>query len=109
MGPLVLVRLHILHRLGQLNTDRVKAAKASGKDIPGMANIAKLSMSDVMRLTRDLGLRLAGPAGTLHGYTPEQTAALIPGDEFIPLVLRSLTRGSKELRPLHLLHYWLDE
>lgn len=83
-----LVRLHILHRLGQMNTDRVKAAKASGKDIPGMANIAKLSMSDVMRLTRDLGLRLAGPAGTLHGYTPEQTAALneATGNPFLPML-----------------------
>lgn len=83
-----LVRLHILHRLGQMNTDRMKAAKAAGKDIPGMANIGKLSMSDVMRLTRDLGLRLVGPAGTLHGYTPEQTAALneATGNPILPLV-----------------------
>lgn len=83
-----LVRLHILHRLGQMNTDRVKAAKAAGKDIPGMANIGKLSMSDVMRLTRDLGLQLVGPMGTLHGYTPEQTAALneATGNPLLPMI-----------------------
>ncbi|MDG2027291.1 MAG: acyl-CoA dehydrogenase family protein [Acidimicrobiales bacterium] len=77
--PLVrqdLVRLHIMTRLGQMNTDRLKAVKAGGGDIPGMGNISKLAMSDMMRLTRDLGLRLIGPMGTLHGYTPEQTAAL---------------------------------
>ena len=83
-----LVRLHIINRLGQMNTDRLKAAKQAGKDIPGMANIAKLSMSDLMRLTRDLGLRLMGPAGTLHGYTAEQTAALneATGNPMLPFV-----------------------
>ena len=83
-----LVRLHIMNRLGQMNTDRLKAAKQAGKDIPGMANIAKLSMSDLMRLTRDLGLRLMGPAGTLHGYTAEQTAALneATGNPMLPFV-----------------------
>jgi alkylation response protein AidB-like acyl-CoA dehydrogenase len=33
-----------------------------------MPNVAKLSMSQIARLTRDLGLRIAGPAGTLHAY-----------------------------------------
>ena len=71
-----LVRLYIMNRLGQMNTDRLKAVRAAGGDIPGMANISKLAMSDIMRLTRDLGLRLLGPAGTLHGYTDEQRKAL---------------------------------
>ena len=71
-----LVRLHIMNRLGQMNTDRLKAAKASGGDIPGMANISKLAMSDMMRLSRDLGLQLVGPAGTLHAYTDEQRQSL---------------------------------
>jgi len=83
-----LVRLHIMNRLGQMNTDRLKAAKMSGKDIPGMANISKLAMSDLVRLNRDLGLRLVGPAGTLHGYTPEQTAALneATGNPILPAI-----------------------
>ena len=38
----------------------MKAVKEQGKDIPGMPNVAKLSMSMIVRLTRDLGLRIAG-------------------------------------------------
>ncbi len=79
LDPLVrqdLVRLYIMNRLGQMNTDRLKAVRAAGGDIPGMANISKLAMSDIMRLTRDLGFRLLGPAGTLHAYTDEQRKAL---------------------------------
>ena len=33
-----------------------------------MPNISKLAMSDLMRLVRDLGLRIVGPAGMLHAY-----------------------------------------
>ena len=33
-----------------------------------MPNVAKLSMSEIMRLSRDLGLRIAGPSGMLHAY-----------------------------------------
>jgi alkylation response protein AidB-like acyl-CoA dehydrogenase len=69
--PLVrqdLVRLHTLSEIGRFNNLRVKAEKAAGRDIPGMPNIGKLSMSDMMRLQRDLGLRIAGPAGMLHTY-----------------------------------------
>ncbi len=71
-----LARLHTLDAVGRLNGQRLKATKAGGADIPGMANISKLLMSDVVRLSRDLGLRLLGPYGTLHGYTKEQRAAL---------------------------------
>ena len=55
-----LVRLYTLNELGRLNAERLKATREAGGDIPGMANIAKLSMSAVMRLTRDLGLRIVG-------------------------------------------------
>ena len=47
---------------------RLKGEKQAGRDIPGAPNIAKLSMSEIMRQSRDLGLRLAGPGGTLHAY-----------------------------------------
>ncbi|WP_420452982.1 acyl-CoA dehydrogenase family protein [Ilumatobacter sp.] len=63
-----LVRLHTLNEIGRINNLRVKAAKQAGRDLPGMGNLAKLSMSDVVRLQRDLGLRIAGPAGMLHSY-----------------------------------------
>ena len=69
--PLVrqdLARLYTLGELGRFNALRLKAAKESGKDIPGMPNIAKLSMSQIIRLSRDLGLRIIGAGGMLHAY-----------------------------------------
>jgi alkylation response protein AidB-like acyl-CoA dehydrogenase len=60
---------------------RQKALRAAGGDIPGMGNMAKLSMSIMLRLARDLGLRLLGPRGTLHGYDSGSNPALasLPG------------------------------
>jgi alkylation response protein AidB-like acyl-CoA dehydrogenase len=69
--PLVrqdLARLYTLGELGRFNSLRLKAAKQSGRDIPGMPNIAKLSMSQIVRLTRDLGLGIIGAGGMLHAY-----------------------------------------
>ena len=63
-----LARLYTMGELGRYNSLRVKAAKHAGRDIPGMPNISKLAMSDLMRLVRDLGLRIVGPAGMLHAY-----------------------------------------
>ena len=53
-------------------TLRVKAEKAAGRDILAAPNIGKLSMSEIMRRSRDLGLRVAGANGMLHPYTSEQ-------------------------------------
>ena len=77
-----LADLYTMNEIGRFNNERVKAARISGKDIPGMANIGKLSMSNIVRLQRDLGLRILGPLGTLHGYTDAQRDALaaITGD-----------------------------
>jgi len=55
---------------------KVKAAKKAGRDLPGMANISKLSMSDTMRLSRDVGLRIVGAQGMLHAYTDDQRPAI---------------------------------
>jgi len=71
-----LARLHTIGELGRFNNLRLKAVKQSGGDIPGMANISKLAMSDTMRLVRDLGLRIVGPSGTLHAYREEDKAAI---------------------------------
>ncbi len=70
-----LMKLHTLHEVGRMLTMRVKAEKAAGRDIPAAPNIGKLSMSEIMRKSRDLGLRVAGPNGMLHPYTSEQRAA----------------------------------
>ena len=79
-----LARLYTLGELGRFNGLRVKAVKEKGGDIPGMPNVAKLSMSQIVRLTRDLGLRIAGPSGMLHAYDVDDKAALkhATGDPF---------------------------
>ena len=71
-----LMRLHTISQIGRYNTLRLKALKARGGDIPGLGNISKLAMSEMMRLQRDVGLRILGAAGTLHAYDPNDRAAL---------------------------------
>jgi alkylation response protein AidB-like acyl-CoA dehydrogenase len=74
-----LMKLHTINELGRFNNLRSKAAKQAklpNLDVVGMANISKLSMSETMRLQRDVGLRILGPAGTLHAYKPEDNAAI---------------------------------
>ena len=63
-----LMRLHSYNEIGRFTTLRQKALRVAGSDLPGAGNIAKLSMSRIVRLSRDLGLRIVGPLGTLHGY-----------------------------------------
>lgn len=71
-----LVRLHITAEIGRLTTLRLKALKANGGDIPGFGNISKLAMSDMMRLQRDVGLRILGAGGMLHAYEAADKATL---------------------------------
>jgi alkylation response protein AidB-like acyl-CoA dehydrogenase len=71
-----LMKLHTLNELGRFNNLRSKAAKAAGQDIPGLPNIAKLSMSEIVRQSRDIGLSIVGPYGTLHAYNAEDRKAL---------------------------------
>ena len=63
-----LARLHTAHEIARMNNLRAKAARAAGRDIPGLANIMKLSMSHILRLNRETSLRIVGPLGTLHAY-----------------------------------------
>ncbi|MFV0316091.1 MAG: acyl-CoA dehydrogenase family protein [Microthrixaceae bacterium] len=86
-----LVRLHMMGELGRFNAERVKATRAAGGDVPGMANIAKLAMSDMVRLQRDLGLRIVGAAGTLHAYKEPDKAAIddATGNPFLAMVTGS--------------------
>ena len=59
-----------------MNNLRAKAAKAIGQDVPGLPNISKLSMSEIVRQQRDVGLRILGPYGTLHAYKGEDAGPL---------------------------------
>ncbi len=83
-----LMKLHTLNELGRFNNLRAKAAKAIGQDVPGLPNIAKLSMSEIVRQQRDIGLRIIGPYGTLHAYKPEdqQTLNDATGNPFAAMV-----------------------
>jgi len=71
-----LMRLHILNQIARYMTLRQKALRAGGGDIPGLGNMAKLSMSQILRLSREVGLRILGPYGTLHAYSPEERQRL---------------------------------
>lgn len=83
-----LVRLYTMSQLGRMSQLRVKAARAKGVEIPGMGNIAKLSMSDMVRLQRDLGLRIVGASGMLHAYDSEHRKVLdeATGNPFLGFV-----------------------
>ena len=63
-----LAQLHTLTEIARLTTERHKAVKAQGGDIPGVANFSKLGMGFVVRLTRDLGMQILGASGMLHAY-----------------------------------------
>ena len=71
-----LMRLHTLTEVGRMTSLRVRAEKAAGRDIAGAPNIAKLSMSEIMRQSRDLGLRIAGAGGMLHAYNAKERVTL---------------------------------
>ena len=71
-----LMRLHTIAEIGKYNTLRLKALMAKGESIPGLGNISKLAMSDMMRLQRDVGMRVIGAAGMLHAYEAKDRAAL---------------------------------
>ena len=79
-----LARLYTLSELGRFNGLRLKAVKEKGGDIPGMPNVSKLAMSQIVRLTRDLGLQIMGPSGMLHAYDTDDKASLAQatGDPF---------------------------
>src|SRR3989440_7305842 len=56
---------HIPNEVRRRTRLRVKAAKASGRGPGPEANTAKLLMSKITRLSRDLGLEILGPHRTL--------------------------------------------
>jgi alkylation response protein AidB-like acyl-CoA dehydrogenase len=62
-----LAEVHILNEIGRITALRVKAAKASGRGPGPEANTAKLLMSKITRLSRDLGLEILGPKGMIMG------------------------------------------
>jgi alkylation response protein AidB-like acyl-CoA dehydrogenase len=72
-----LAHAHILGEIRRFNTERHKAVRATGGDIPGIPNFSKLLAAHILRLQRDLGMELLGPRGMLHSYDPSETADLV--------------------------------
>ena len=71
-----LMRLHSLNEIARFTNLRQRALREVGQDIPGVGNFSKLSMSRILRLSRDLGLQILGPVGTLHAYDTSQRPEL---------------------------------
>ena len=62
-----LVELYMLSELGRITSLRVKASMAAGRGPGPEANTAKLQMSRICRLVRDLGPEILGPEAMLTG------------------------------------------
>ncbi len=62
-----LVRLHVLEEVARFTSMRTAAAAAAGRAPGPEASTAKLAWTQRLRLGRDLGVELLGPAGTLAG------------------------------------------
>ena len=91
--PLVrqdLARLYILDEIARVTTLRGRALREVGQEIPGLGNLAKLSRTRYVKLTRDAGMRIAGPAGTLHAYDDPAGQTVLDDATGIP-VLAKLT------------------
>ena len=84
-----LMRLHSMNEIAKFMNLRARALKAAGQpDIPGFGNIAKLSMSHILRLSRDLGLKVVGMGGTLHAYNGAEREKLdkATGNPFLAMI-----------------------
>ncbi len=91
-----LAQLYILTEIGRYTAMRSKAAKAQGRGPGPEANTAKLMMSRITRLSRDLGLEIIGPYGMLAGRDAPHHGMLQEMALFAPAV--SIYGGSDEIQ-----------
>jgi alkylation response protein AidB-like acyl-CoA dehydrogenase len=91
-----LMRLHTLNEIARYTNLRMKAAKAAGKGPGPEANTAKLSMSRITRLSRDLGLAILGADGMLAGSDAPLNGMITEMALFSPAV--SIYGGSDEIQ-----------
>jgi alkylation response protein AidB-like acyl-CoA dehydrogenase len=76
-----LARLYSMNEIGRQMSLRQRALARSGGEVPGLGNIAKLSMSRILRLSRDLSGQILGPYATLHAYDAAEQEALVAATE----------------------------
>jgi len=62
-----LAELYTLNEIGRMTSLRLRAARAAGRDMGPAGNLAKLLMSRITRLTRDLGPEILGPEAMVMG------------------------------------------
>ena len=91
-----LVELYTLEEISRYTVMRTKAAKAAGRGPGPEANTAKLTMSRMTRLSRDLGLEILGAKGMLHGEDAPMGGMLQEMAIFAPAV--SIYGGSDEVQ-----------
>jgi alkylation response protein AidB-like acyl-CoA dehydrogenase len=72
-----LAQLYSMNEIARYTNLRQRALARAGGEIPGLGNIAKLSMSRILRLSRDLSGRILGPYATLHAYESGEQEALL--------------------------------
>jgi alkylation response protein AidB-like acyl-CoA dehydrogenase len=83
-----LMKLHTANEIARYTGLRQKTLKAQGQDLPGVGNLSKLSMSEIVRQSRDLGLRILGGYGMLHAYDGQDRKQLdeATGNPFTAMV-----------------------
>ena len=91
-----LMRLYTMNEIARFTNLRMKAAKAAGRGPGPEASTAKLSMSRITRLSRDLGLAILGPGGTLSGSDAPLEGMITEMALFAPAV--SIYGGSDEIQ-----------
>jgi alkylation response protein AidB-like acyl-CoA dehydrogenase len=91
-----LMRLYTYNEIARYTNLRAKAAKAAGRAPGPEANTAKLSMSRITRLSRDLGLAIVGAGGMLTGKDAPLNGMLAEMALFAPAV--SIYGGSDEIQ-----------
>ena len=91
-----LMRLYSLNEIARYTNLRAKAAKEAGRAPGPAANTAKLSMSRITRLSRDLGMAIVGAGGMLSGQDAPLDGMITAMTLFSPAV--SIYGGSDEIQ-----------
>jgi len=91
-----LMRLYSLNEIARYTNLRAKAAKEAGRAPGPAANTAKLSMSRITRLSRDLGMTIVGAGGMLSGPDAPLDGMITAMTLFSPAV--SIYGGSDEIQ-----------
>ena len=91
-----LAELYTLNEIGRMTALRTKAARAAGRGPGPEANTAKLMMSRITRLSREVGLEILGPYGTLMGPDTPSGGAVQEMALFSPAP--SIYGGSDEIQ-----------